>query len=46
MAFSMDSFVLDTTCGLVEILITIIDFNKYVKIKPKGDAWFVSDSFF
>jgi hypothetical protein len=30
----VDSFVLDTTCELVELLTTMTNLNKYVKIKP------------
>jgi hypothetical protein len=35
---SVRNFVLDTTCELVELLITMTNLNKYVKIKPKRDA--------
>jgi hypothetical protein len=35
---SIHSFVLDTTCKLVELLIAMTNLNKYVKIKPKLDA--------
>jgi len=30
----VNSFVLDTTCELVELLTTMTNLNKYVKIKP------------
>ncbi len=43
---SVHSFVLDTTCELVELLTAMTNLNKYVKIKPKHDAWFVSNYLF
>jgi len=32
------NFLFNTTCELVELLTTMTNLNKYVKIKPKGDA--------
>lgn len=42
----VNNFVLHTTCKLIELLAIMVDLNKYVNIKPRGDAWFIFDLFF